>query len=1246
MIVVLLSGVAQASVADETEASGGPVMLPNRIHLRLGQVDDTKWHLGRSLTVWNGGNRGFALVGRGLSYAGTDSDGARATYGYQDLAVLDLEEGKEIARTELTPPAVVGAAFGAPPALAMDQASGHLVVAYGQPFKYPGPAEFINPSNPGLVHNGLPRDPCITADDHGEVGCVGGFHVVDAATAEVVRSIDFDSLMLDGLVLAPRLLALRAQEGKIYGFFMDAVAQATPQDTADASPALRVQANPHYLARLDIASGKADWIVRVDVCRGTRERTGYTEHSRTFPIGSPATILPTPEAVWVGCYTSSAHTGTVVRVPLDSEGNAFPHAVTVDANPSPPPASAPAAPSLPVGQAPPQLAFFGPDNTKVMFSDVESGRILLRSNDSSKADEVWWVFDTAASKFIGTIGAGKYNGSAPAASQPILDEVKGRLYVIDKGRGLLTADIRRTPLPQALAFPEFKDLVNAATSNNGPSWIPGVYSDREGVARLYFAISPGTVDHQVREIGIIEDPRPPAMDPLDPGYEGRTLDLDEVAGVTQSTFDGATRGYGARVILVGGLTPVQRLGPIDVYGDVAGTVESSVQGSDAEKAGAPSQVPNACTEANRELVLAFSGPSGPSVVDGAGARAAAQPMAADASLAVDTDSPLSRCGGADWDAVWTAALFGRPPASEPTVPWLIPDEEAYCEAGDESSTGSYGDPVGGNFAAAVDCGPEQVNGWAYTRGLSIEGVSVGQAMSSFQVYRDPSRGIVSRVESVTRGFAVEGILRIATMRSVAESWANGRRQPVPHAERDPGYDPNCDMERTAGTCFRRHIFGVWTPGYQCGPCGSEAQLLDGLNRALGANGVISFRQPDPELARGAENGFIAAVSKPLVERFSDLVLNNDLLQTVVPGVEFIRFAPPAKKTPFGPNGVRGRQVFQFAGVEVSSSYGIQCLLVYDEATNTCAEPAETPGSIQVTLSDTDGKPLAGGAFEVREDVDADGVLGLKDTLLPDGACVTAEDGIGTCTFENLQPGTYLVSQVAAPPGYAKTAEPWVSEVASGEQRTVAFTNVSNVSTIDLKATDENGAPLSGATFAAYPDPDSDGKVAPDAKPAAECTTDDQGVCTMKVPAGSYVLVQTSAPGGLEGIEPVPFTFASGGQVASVTVVNYPPAAPEQPTPAAAPIDYTPPVDYAPPVESVTDFTPVAETPVIEEPVASIPDRIGGTVTQVIRAPGDALRLLARDPKQAVAWTAALALFCLAALAVRRRQQAMELLRAS
>ena len=55
--------------------------------------------------------------------------------------------------------------------------------------------------------------------------------------------------------------------------------------------------------------------------------------------------------------------------------------------------------------------------------------------------------------------------------------------------------------------------------------------------------------------------------------------------------------------------------------------------------------------------------------------------------------------------------------------------------------------------------------------------------------------------------------------------------------------------------------------------------------------------------------------------------------------------------------------------------------------------------------------------------------------------------------------------------------------------------------------------------------------------------------------------------------------------------------------------------------------------------------LGGTIVRVIAAPGDTLRLLTRQPKQAAAWIASLALFAAAALAVRRRQHALILIAA-
>lgn len=141
---------------------------------------------------------------------------------------------------------------------------------------------------------------------------------------------------------------------------------------------------------------------------------------------------------------------------------------------------------------------------------------------------------------------------------------------------------------------------------------------------------------------------------------------------------------------------------------------------------------------------------------------------------------------------------------------------------------------------------------------------------------------------------------------------------------------------------------------------------------------------------------------------------------MVPALELIRYAPASQ--PVGGSSSRGRQIFQFAGVEVSSSYGIQCLLEYDAASNECAPAKRPPGSLTVSLADH-GQAAGGRRVRGARGRERRRPAGLKDTLLPNRACVTADDWVGTCTFDNLQPGAYLVSQIAAPTGYASTPRP-------------------------------------------------------------------------------------------------------------------------------------------------------------------------------------------------------------------------------
>ncbi|HWH31651.1 MAG TPA: SpaA isopeptide-forming pilin-related protein, partial [Egibacteraceae bacterium] len=186
-----------------------------------------------------------------------------------------------------------------------------------------------------------------------------------------------------------------------------------------------------------------------------------------------------------------------------------------------------------------------------------------------------------------------------------------------------------------------------------------------------------------------------------------------------------------------------------------------------------------------------------------------------------------------------------------------------------------------------------------------------------------------------------------------------------------------------------------------------------------------------------------------------------------------------------------------------------------------------------------------------------GTAGTSATVSTGAGAATGADGVGSCEFPSVPPGDYLVVQTAAPEGHAAAAEPHPVALAAGEARTITFTNASDMSTVEVSATDGAGAPLEGAAFAAYADADSDGTVAPGAAPAATCVTGPGGTCRMRLPAGAYVLVQTAAPAGLEPMDPLAFRFATGGQVAAVTVRNATPAA-GAPAPAAAPV-YSAPV---------------------------------------------------------------------------------------
>ena len=1219
-IALVLTGPAAALMAStESEHMAGQFRLLRGALVTKGE--QTAGHQNRTLWIWPEGRRGYILHG-------SPSSGRF----FRELLAYDLDSDAQVGALSfpLETPAVAGRssqwfADGMPQNLAVDEQNGRIFVLFTYDATAPVDAK-VSAAARGCI-------------DNAPGTCTLGVHVVDARTMELQETHFFPTAQFDGgaqIEMVSR--AIHYSHGKLL-VLMEETAPILTSIQTEPRPR-HMSRNTTYLLQID-PEGGTEWRVLVESCRGARE------NSLTQAPGSVWMTRPNPAAVfrsedlddsaiWVGCHVDHRQSAAMVRLPLGKDGQPVPLPISVgDGEPlteDQPALTTPPSESAvpdPAGLIRPQAeVYVGPEQTAEIVADPLSQRMLLRVIQSKPDGEAWVVFDGRRRSFLGSIGIGPFSGTAGTS---VLDTRHGRLYELHTGPtgGLFVADVRGEVVPQALAYPEFAAL--------GSDKYPLSMDYKNGVPRVYVR-NGGRPEYDV-----LEDHRPIATAPV-ALPDLRTLDLDERPEVTASTLDGAARGFGARTILIGGVDAITRTALVDPVGNVRGAYAGQYSGLEANSITAPlapslqrelpARIP--CTDAEREIVLGFAGPDGPAVVDGSGSRGSATPLVLDGRSRQDLESPVSRCGGRDWEALWARALFGRAPVEEPGLPWIFGDKPAACLSSEADSEETIGQPVFTSYSARATCSPEEASGFGYVQGVSAEGLDVAQALSSYRVYRDPARGIVSRVESVARGISVDGLFRIDSVRGVAESWANGRRQLAEASDREQGYDANCDFERTAGTCFQRQVFGVWTPGWSCGPCGDEQALVDGVNGAFAGSLRVQLREPDPVLAAGAESGYTAAIQKSTAERFADLVLNNDLLQTILPTLEIVRYAPGyrAQSLTAGDE-ARGRQIYQFAGVEVSSSYSIQCLLVYDEATNTCAAAHEAPGSLALELTSPDGQPLAGGAFELRADSDEDGVVGLVDKLVPEGACVTADDGVGTCTWDALAPGKYVLTQIAAPPGYSVVKEPYAVELVSGEARTVTFTNVSNVSTINVSAADEQDKPLQGATFAVYADPDADGKVAPDAKPVAQCETGPDGACSMAVPVGSYVLVQLSAPGGLEPIEPVAFALTAGGETAAVTVVNYPQDFPAPPS-AAGQVDYLP--SAPPPLPQLHAVPlPVAGIPMDDEPDMAGPD-IGGTIVRVMQAPGDVLRLLARDPVQAAAFAATLLLLTLAWAGVQRRRQ--------
>jgi hypothetical protein len=389
-------------------------------------------------------------------------------------------------------------------------------------------------------------------------------------------------------------------------------------------------------------------------------------------------------------------------------------------------------------------------------------------------------------------------------------------------------------------------------------------------------------------------------------------------------------------------------------------------------------------------------------------------------------------------------------------------------------------------------------------------IQLGYVASSTKALHTSKNESVAEAVAVARGvsLAIPGgaTVSIGEVATMATSIAAGRRG-------------------TAKATFARRISNVIVrdPGgnavFACGfdgvtvatavvssPSCDPRQLTDQVSQVSAV--PVEFLTPEPDAGplAGSPGGAQAEVIKSKYLYFNDAFTNADLGYEI-PGLQIVTVADA-----FQPS----RVVLNLAAVHVESHDQI--------GVAPPPRPALAAPSLELTLLDdsTPPAPLSGATFTVQGPGDAAPLT-----------CLTAADGIGTCTFAKLPPGSYTISETTAPPGYAPVKD-YALTLEAGKAYKTSFVNLPAIGAVkvNLSAPGDEAKPLEGGVFAMFKGDDVLGT------PVATCTTDAEGGCGFdKVPLGKYTMSQVSAPEGYLVTDDVAFELAEPRQTVTVTFVD-------------------------------------------------------------------------------------------------------------
>lgn len=803
-----------------------------------------------------------------------------------------------------------------------------------------------------------------------------------------------------------------------------------------------------------------------------------------------------------------------------------------------------------------------------VLADQKGGRLHFITADSQD-----WVWDADKEAFVGfvALGGGPGNVGSSESLSVGLDDEEGRLYLDSKNFGLGFVEARYTPVGQARIFPEF------ASEN---LFIPYEMLHVDSRTRRIFALphGPTRINAGYATAYRIFEVPPPAPYQSVPDPDGNTVDIPESANLTIADFAGSAGGYGIRVIAAGGLVKVI---PMPVYNFGTGSPSSIF-----------SYVNSKCGYTDREIAAADISDA---KVTSYTAKATALGVFLDHQSQQNLKVP-SQCDLESSQVPGFNGVFGTAPGGADALNSALGRDWkpafASCSVPGTEPESDPGAPPLGRASASCPIDPAD-----YSQRLTADAsgdiggpLLSGTGNSKITIYRDRERGLVSRSESVVKGVTLglagaPSSASIAEIRSVAESWSNGR----------PG---GARSSRTVT------ISGFVGPdGSRCNTCDADS-VIEALNTAF--VGRAYFRQGvhDERLYQGSPRGAQTAVQKSDVQRDSDRAVVGDG-RSEVPGLEIITYNDTP---PWG----RARQIYQLAGVKTASTYNISCRLGTTESGECAGPPPPSPAGLTITLTDASEErhPLEGGVFALYRDAGGDGLLDeLSDELLKleDGnaaLCSTGQDGVGNCTFDGVAPGPYVIHQVAAPQGYMPV-EDFAIALEEGFTHRVTFTNLRAAGGIEITLTDDGAtpAPLAGGVFEVFADDGNQTQDVSDVKVGA-CTTGEDGACGFgDVPLGGYLVRQASTPADYLRVEEVQaLKIELPGQVARLAYRN-----------GQSGIEAQPPSLSSQPVELVFEDLPPSPPQVsVSSPAPASPPAL----PKVVGSVAEGIRVLLSSPREA------------------------------